>query len=808
MDKKNYIPLKFLVGYLLLIALFVSVSWFLYSENKSFVSTQKENALESGTILKVSNLLTEIHKTENLARLAIQSNKSSDFKNYLHKSNSLNGTIASLKAHLSTNYQIALLDSVGVLLTKKVKNIEQLKIIKGKTEDEVAVKKAIVDLTKMEASLRKLELEDFVKYPAEMGSYQRNVLKKYIVYLNQNIPDDSSNTLSRKASDSILMASRKLLNTVKIKTAQKKQLISDEESKLIKNELSISEQLQKVLAVIESEIIKKSTQSYLDREKSLGKTNQIVTQAAIIGLLLALLFLIIILNDFSKSQSYKRQLEAAHVTTKKILNSREQLISTVSHDLKTPLSTIIGYTELLGNSALSSKQQQFVENVKSSSNYISQLVQDLLDFTQIEAGKISVESVSFSLAKIITEVAESLSSVYQNKAVGLVLNIAPEFQQHIVGDPFRLRQLLSNIIGNAFKFTEKGFVKIEARIDQHSNTILIIVADSGIGIAVENQELIFEAFTQASQQIEKRYGGTGLGLTISRKIARILGGDLSLSSSLAKGSIFTISLPLVFDDVVQGESDLLLASPSQYTIVVIDDDENLLKLTSEVLRQNHFVAVAFCLATEALAWMKENPFDCVVSDIQMPVMDGFTFIEKLQNQEGSNYKNQAVIAMTGRSEVDLATYKKMGFTAVIRKPFAPSTLIQTLKNSIDQEGEVPVIAAIAPKSIHESYSLANVKAFLHDEKESLQEIISSFMHSTKASLILLEEAILVKDMAQIKNIAHKINPMFKQLQADEISSILDELELRDHNQNEILVLFEEVKCKIKTLFVLLQKEID
>ena len=177
-----------------------------------------------------------------------------------------------------------------------------------------------------------------------------------------------TNTLSKKASDSILMVSKKLLNDVKIKTAQKKKLVSNEENELIKNELSISEQLQKVLSVIENEIIKNASKSYLDREKALAKTNQIVTTAAIIGLLLALLFLIIILNDFSKSQLYKKQLEKANVTTQKILHSREQLIATVSHDLKTPLSTIIGYTELLNNTDLNNKQQHFVENVKGSSS--------------------------------------------------------------------------------------------------------------------------------------------------------------------------------------------------------------------------------------------------------------------------------------------------------------------------------------------------------------------------------------------------------------------------------------------------------
>ena len=808
MDKKNNIPVKFLVGYLLIIALFISVGWFLFTENKSFANTQKENAFESTAILKVSNLLTHINKTENLARLAIQSNKESDFKTYLDKSSKLHSSIDSLKTYLSSDYQIVLLDSVKVLLTKKTTNIEKLKVIKSKTEDEVAVKKAIVDLTKMESSLRKLELEDFVKYPAEMGAYQRDVLKKYINYLNQNIPDDSTNTLSKKASDSILMVSKKLLNDVKIKTAQKKKLISNEENELIKNELSISEQLQKVLSVIENEIIKNASKSYLDREKALAKTNQIVTTAAIIGLLLALLFLIIILNDFSKSQLYKKQLEKANVITQKILHSREQLIATVSHDLKTPLSTIIGYTELLNNTNLNNKQQHFVENVKSSSNYISQLVQDLLDFTQIEAGKINVEKVTFSLPKILTEVAESIASVYQSKEIELIITITPELDQNIIGDPFRLRQIMTNIIGNAFKFTEKGFIKIEASVNPFSKNILILVEDSGIGIATQSQELIFEEFTQANDQIEKKYGGTGLGLTISKKMAQILGGDLKMKSELGKGSAFTIEIPLVFGESLTTKSILLTNSSIEPIVVVIDDDVDLLKLTTEVLKQNQFVPIPFTLATEALEWIKNNPFDCIITDIQMPVLDGFAFIEKLQEQVDTHYQNQAIIAITGKHDADLENYKRLGFKTIVRKPYSPTTLIQTLKAILNQEEIESTAVAIQSKTGDETYTLENIKAFLSDEKESLKEIIQSFMDNTNESLITLEQAILDENRDQIKNTAHKMNPMFKQIQAIEISTILDQLELKDLSADEIQLLFETVRQKINVLFKSLATEIN
>ena len=806
-NKKSYIPIKVFVSYLVLVLLFGSVGWFLYSENKSFSSTERSFTEKNGSILKVSNVLSDLYKTESLARIAIQSESEKDFKNYVAKTTALKVDIDSLKAAVSTPYQITLLDSVQVLLSKKIQNIQQLKAIKNKTEDEIAVSNAISDLTKMESSMRKLQLEDFAKNPSMMGDYERNVLKKYVAYLNQNIPDDSTNTLSKKASDSILSVSKMLLNEVQKETANKKKLLSLEENKLLQNELSISDQLRKVLGIIEREIILNTTKSYLGREESLKKTNQIVTTAAIIGLLLTLFFLILILNDFSKTQSYKKQLEAANLKAKKLLTSREQLISTVSHDLKTPLSTIIGYTELLGNSDLNTKQLHFTKNIKGSSDYISKLVQDLLDFTQIEAGKISIEKIAFSLPDIITEVSNSIQSVYNQKPIQLIIEIDPNLHQKIIGDPFRLRQILSNIIGNAFKFTEEGFIKIEANIHSETDTMIILIEDSGIGIADKNQQLIFEEFTQADEKIEKKYGGTGLGLTISKKMVAILGGELHLKSKLGTGSIFEIQIPLIFDTQLSRSETGIEISKKQYTAIIIDDDQNLLQLTTEVLRQQQYLVFPFDKAQDALSWIKNNDFDFIITDIQMPVMDGFSFLKELQNKTISNYENQPIIAVTGRNDIDLEHYQNSGFTTVIRKPYTPKTVLATIKAILDNS-EIPAVLPVMshPKNTTKTYTLKPLKLFLADDKEALKEILESFMTNTIESLNELEQAATESNFEEIKNIAHKMNPMFKQIKALDISIILDQLELEDLSSDEIKQAVSDLKNKLKALFIHLEKE--
>ena len=806
-SKKSNIPLKILLSYLALSLLAFIVGWILYSENKVFYNSENKISNDKTKILKVSNLLSNLYKTESLARQTIQSNSEIDFDNYKKQTDSLTTEIDSLKLSVTTQYQKTLLDSLKYLLGTKTANILQLKSIKNKVNSEVSVKNAINNLTRMELSLSKLRVEDLVKNPSSMGSYQLNVLKKYVSVLNQNIPDDSTNTLSKKASDSIILASKTLLNNVKKETAKRKIAASIEENKLLENEFSISEQSRKILNIIEQEIILNTTKNDFEKENSLRKTNNIVTIAAIIGLILTLFFSILIINDFSKTESYKTQLEIANTKTKTLLKNREQLISTVSHDLKTPLSTIVGYAELLGNSDLNKKQFYFTQNIKGSSEYISKLVQDLLDFTQIEAGKIAIESIPFSLNEILNEVAKSIQSIYSHKNIELIINLDKKLENKIIGDPFRLRQILSNIIGNAYKFTESGNIKIDAEVSADNSFVLIKVKDSGIGIHEKNQELVFQEFTQADENIEKKYGGTGLGLTISKKIIEILGGKLTLQSTFGEGSVFKIEMPLKYDVYKPSDDKLVIKNNKILTAIILDDDINLLNLTAEVLKQNNYNVLKFTNATDALEAIKTEPFDILITDIQMPNIDGFEFISLLKNSK-SNYKNQPVIALTGRTDLEIQIYKIRGFDAVINKPYTPKNLIIIIEAIINKSQIVNIISdEVKENDFTEAYNLTKLREFFPDRENAIHEIITIFISDTNQNMLNLENAILDKEIDLVREISHKMGPMFKQIEAFEISIILDKFENEESTMNEVENNFKKLHNKVKNLLECIEDEV-
>ncbi|QSW87203.1 response regulator [Flavobacterium endoglycinae] len=810
-SKKSYTALKVLFSYVALLALVVTVGWFLYSENVVYKKLEDKIAHEKTKILRVSKLFSNVYKTESLARKTIQTNSESDFKNYLVETDSLKARIDTLKQIVTTEYQKTLLDSVTYLLSEKTENIRQLKTIKNKAEDEVSVNNAIDEITKMEFNLRKLELQDFTKNPNELGSYQRNVLQKYVDYLNQNIPDDSTNTLSKKASDSILANSKKLLSNVKMKAEKKKETLNFEENKLLKNEIAISEQLRKVLRIIEREIINNSIKNNSLKEKSLKKVNEIVTASAIAGLILTLFFSVLIVSDYSKSQLYKKQLEIANFKTKNLLKSREQLISTVSHDLKTPLSTIVGYSELLGNSDITTRQSYFIKNIKNSSEYITQLVQDLLDFSRIEAGKITVEKVPFYLPELIEDTAKNIQTVYKQKNIELIVNVDEKLNTRIVSDPFRLKQILTNIIGNAYKFTEEGHIKISSFATEDENFFVITIEDTGIGIEKGNQKLVFEEFTQANESIEKKYGGTGLGLAICKKIISFLGGSLNLESTIGKGSTFEVKIPLVFDYspiTVEEAKRNIAKNTKKQTFIVIDDDINLLNLTSGVLRQEQHQVLSFTSAVKAIEAIEATHFDFVITDIQMPEMDGFMFLKQLRNSEKGIYKNQPVIALTGRTDLDSSVYTEAGFTTVIKKPYSPKILLETIQHILDNDVLPQTEINDDEETVSSQlYSLETLKDFLGNDNDALKEVIKAFISSSEENLVLLENAITDENIPEINSIAHRIAPMFKQIEAREIGTILKMLEQKNLEISELKDVYTDLKVKTSELFEALQQEI-
>src|SRR5690606_23404556 len=301
--------------------------------------------------------------------------------------------------------------------------------------------------------------------------------------------------------------------------------------------------------------------------------------------------------------------------------------------------------------------------VRSASNYVEKLVSELLDYSRLEAGRLKLEKVPFVLADLIRETSLHFEEVNPKEAVAFILDIDPALEQAISSDPFRIRQILTNLVGNAFKFTDKGHVRVSAHLEEKTEGpwIKIRVEDTGRGIKPEKRDLIFQEFAQGEESTQKEFGGYGLGLTISKKLTELLDGHIFVESQEGRGSSFTVRLPVAFAELPQGAAEKIPTPPAGgLSLYVVDDDGTLLDLLVEICQINNIQIKTFN-GFEALAQAGDIPADLVLTDMQMPGIDGFGVLGNLRKTGYS----QPVIAMTGQRVGGPARYSRGRSSGVV-----------------------------------------------------------------------------------------------------------------------------------------------
>ncbi|MCJ7467435.1 MAG: ATP-binding protein [Maribacter sp.] len=811
---KNRFPLKIMMSYLLLFTLALVAGYFIYSEIEVFMSndTAEETDVK---LLKTSALATRLYEAESLSKLALQNKTQASFQNYADKVDAIFKDIDSLKQLSVSNNQRSLLDSVQLLLRQKIRNSNELRSLKMKNDANTSIDIALKSFSTMEASLGKITAEALAPNINELSPKAQTVIRNLADYLNANIPTDTTSVPDAKKIDSILSISKALLSEAKLNDAKTQRFLSQKEQQINKNDLELSQQLRTILSAFEQEIISNTYTDNIKRQSAMQRSIRLAGIAALLGFLVVGIFTFLINKDFWKIQTYRQNLEKEKKYSESLLKSREQLISTVSHDLRTPLHTISGYADLLENTQINEKQSRYLQNIKSASQYVGNLVNDLLDFSKLEAGKLHVEKVPFVAAELILETAEHVESLYRDKKLTLLIDIDPQLKKVVVGDPFRIRQILTNLIGNAFKFTEDGSITIKAsglRRLTKVITLKIDVIDTGIGIPKEKQSIIFKEFAQADRATEKKFGGYGLGLTISKKLAELLKGSLSVESKIDEGSVFTLKIPLEINSSQESNPTKKSYLVPKLRMLIIDDDTALLGMLKELAESMGAQVRTF---TNFLQIDNDShlAYDLVLTDIQMPQINGFEVLKKLQSGRYKHFKNQPIIAMTGRKDLDAEAYISLGFTQVIQKPFSKGELLSILnllgfETTKAQENSTN---STKPDSDSAYYSLEVIQSFLGDNEAAIQEVLQTFVNDTFTNISLLEEFIDVLDYVQINHITHRMLPMFRQLHVHEAIPILEKFELAEvlqMNPGQLRDAFGKLKVVVTNLLTALKNRLS
>ena len=803
--KTNKITIKVIVSYVLLFLVSVVAGYVIFKEIQKLSHQEKINQKDRNKIIQISKILSLVNDTESAGRIAMRTDDREALQLFLEKNVYLQTEILKFRRDISSEKQVFTLDTIRSLLNLKSENLQELKAFQETDSTSIIIRSAIRKLSSLEPYLG-YELYGKDSYRRKSSTPEKtppdiaSILKKY---KNIKIPTTFKNT----KFDKVVLETLTLLNKVNEETEDSKSQINEKMRKLWKNDVQISRKLDDLLHNFEEEVLANSQKLSLEREQIFENSKNLLMISFLVALGIIVISSIVIINDFVTSQRYRRRLEAANRKSNNLLKNREQLISMVSHDLRTPLSSIVGYSELLSKQNVSEKGKNYLSHIKYSSEYISKLVDELLDYTRIEAGKITIEKVPFNTTEIIDEVANNVKSAYKTKDVNLSLSFSETVNNlNFSSDAYRIKQILYNLISNAFKFTERGTVHIQAdarQLNGDEYEIGIAVTDTGIGIKKEQQEHIFDEFTQANDEISKRYGGSGLGLHISQKLANLLRGKIYLESYENKGSTFT--LRFLAEKVVERTKTTQIITndknPDLITIIVIDDDLSILSLIKELLKQKNINAITFNNGKEAFEQMENFDFDLVITDIQLPEMNGFHFVTLFNEQ----YKNTPlpVLAITGRRDVPESFYMKSGFSGILPKPFSPEQFYQKLKLFFPKLNiEVENKSIMVSNNIEGGYTPEILESFMGDDREGIIGIYEHFLKESSENIQTLKLLADREDYKGIKAIAHKMTTMFAQINAKReseiliiLNKVLEEVPAELHGQIHTLEQLFENDCR-------------
>ena len=771
------ITVKVIVSYVLLICVSVVAGYIVFKEINKLSNQEKINQEDRNKIVQISKILSMVNETENAGRIAIRSDEKEALQTFLEKNVYLQNEVLKFRRDITSEKQLLTLDTISSLLNLKSNNLQELKAFQESDSTSIIIRSAIRKLSSLEPYLG-YEFFDKKKNAVSDASSTSDIASILKKYKGVKVPATFEKIKKSNKIDKVVMETLSLLNKVNEEAKASKSLINEKMHKLWQNDVQVSKKLDDLLHNFEEEVLINSQKLSQERKTIFENSKNLLILSFLIALGIIAISSIIIINDFVTSQRYRRRLEAANRKSNNLLKNREQLISMVSHDLRTPLSSIVGYSELLGKLDITEKGKNYLSHIKFSSEYISKLVDELLDYTRIESGKVVIEKIPFNLPEVIDEVASNVKSAYKNKQVALSFAFSDIVNNlNFSTDAYRVKQILYNLISNAFKFTEQGTVRIEADARFYKDDIYeigVAVTDTGIGIKEEQQEHIFNEFTQANDEISKFYGGFGLGLHISQKLARLLNGKIYLESEEGKGSTFTLRF-LAEKVVERTRTTPIITSDKRaedINIVVIDDDQSILSLITELLKQKKIGAITFTNGKEALSALEKLPFDLVITDIQLPEMNGFHFVT-LFNEKYA-VAPLPVLAITGRRDVPESFYTKSGFSGILPKPFTPEKFYEKLKvffPNLNTEVEHKPIM-VMPYNNTNGYTPEVLESFMGDDIEGIVGIYKHFLSETEENLQKLEASAKVQDYATIKSIAHKMTSMFAQINAQRESEIL------------------------------------
>lgn len=499
----------------------------------------------------------------------------------------------------------------------------------------------------------------------------------------------------------------------------------------------------------------------------------------------------VVCRDITDLVRYREQLIEAKKKAERAEKLQEQFLANMSHEIRTPLNGITGMTSLLLNTQLTEVQHEYVNIIKYSSDNLSVLINDILDFSKIKAGKLSIENIEFTLWEVAQKAVASLQTKAKEKDLGVLIFFHPNMPQRIKGDPHRLNQVLNNLLSNAIKFTQQGYVRLEIAVSRETDDICWLqfnVKDSGIGIHEDKLAVIFESFSQASEDITRKYGGTGLGLTITKQLIELQHGTIDITSEPGTGTNISFEIPyqkikgLSNKQETTEEEEITNrnATLANKQILIVEDNEVNQKVVAYNLEPVGVITTIANNGREAVDMLESGKhFDLVIMDLQMPVMNGFQATAYIRQKLNSKIPIIAMTASALRNEQ--VKCFELGMNEYVTKPFSPSELLRLLEKHLDG-GNGNSSTPEVPQE-RQPYNLDNIS--IKKKKDVIAHVLNIFLRDTPPLLQEIKNHILHEHWDETYQKAHKLKSSVGLLQMHDMLQTITLIEQYAKNREQL-----------------------
>jgi len=633
--------------------------------------------------------------------------------------------------------------------------------------------------------------------PLEMS--EEPIFEDNEAFVAENEIDTDINDTITTIVDNPVEISKPILETIdniKRRDNYIQKLLTQSELRLTKKDDALTMQVTEVIDTVNSYIQVKSIQKAGEATTLFKQTTKYITMVGSGAAMLFLILIFIVMKDFQVILKTKKELENAKNKAENLAQVKEEFLASMSHEIRTPLNAIIGFSNYIRESSLSGSDKNYLEIIKNSSRHLLDIINDILDFSKLDSSQMKLEKTPFDFSKLLEETVDSFHSDINLKGLKMELNIDPDLSnKQIIGDPYRFRQILNNLISNAIKFTSKGFIKVQASLNKNTHLIIDII-DSGIGIPSEKLKIIFEKFAQADTSTTRRFGGTGLGLTIVKNLIGLMKGHILVKSKVNHGTSFTLTIPISIQKSSPSKEstrEITYHDLSEITCLIADDDNYNLLLLEKTLKDYYIKVFSVTSGIEALDYVDQIRFDIVLLDLQMPEMDGYTVASKLREK---NYKNP-ILALSAYVDEDvLEKCKDMGIDQVIRKPFEEQALIKIIIDKTKTHKKSFVYGLKSKVNIN----LKQLKLNKEDHSEFKDKMIIIYLKNLEEFLSVVNSSSEDQNFENIQYAAHKLIPSTRHMGITELVNLLkkvEEFSLSKQNKKEAEALVERIILIIK-----------